>query len=344
MIVKKEDDISQYIKVKLPLTIENLGYKIPDSPITDEEIYYFIGKKALQGIEARPGCINSSIKKEASFYNKEQLINYAKSKMMPLVPDDKDLIPRRYWCDFKELLGSNLNNESHPLWSLSHQLVKDNFIKHSDTMLLQACGNYKPYIDNQVYQITTKMHREGFFDLFVSSWELTPIDFSIFFPWRFYDWSHAKETPFMTRVCIDHEFRNVCDFVEYFGYKKIIIFSPGGNDYFYNELYRRLYNNYRDTNVKVFFIWDKELVDDFHSKGYKANGILKARYYLWPTAIEKIKKLVGYDNLKALSPDNWNYGYEYKDLIKSLRAKKEEKWVKEYYKNKIKLKTLLKDV
>lgn len=328
--VKSNDDISKYIKVSLPLTVENLGYKIPDTPITDEEIYYFIGKKALQGIEALPGSFRSKFKREAKEYTREQIIDYAKNKMMKLVPDEEELIPRRYWCDFKELLGSNLNNESHPLWSLSHQLVKDNYVKHSDTMLLQACGNYKPYIDNLVYQKSIKLYREGYCDLFVSSWELTPIDFSMFFPWRYYDWSHAKETPFMTRVCIDHEFRNVCDFVEYFGYKRIVIFAPGGDDYFYNELYRRLTNHYKDSPIEVLFVWDKDTVEEYFNSGFTRKGILKIRYHMMPQGWNRLKKLINYDPEKIVSPKDWNYGIKNKDLIINLREKTEGKWVKEY--------------
>jgi hypothetical protein len=330
--VKSKFDISKDIKVKLPLTIENLGYKIPETPISDEDIYYFIGKKALQGIEAIPGSHTSKIKIEAKNYSKEQIIEYAKTKMMPLVPDDKEFIPRKYWCDFKELLGSNLNNESHPLWSLSHQIIKDNYIKHSDTMLLQACGNYKPYIDNQVYQGTLKLYREGYFDLFISSWELTPIDFSPFFPWRYYDWSHSKETPFMTRVCIDHEFRNVYDFVEYFKYKRIIIFAPGGDDYFYNELFRRLKNNYNNSPVTVEMIWDKDTINKFISDGYHAKGILKARYYILPQGTNKLKKLINYNPKHLTDPNDWNYGIEDKELIKYLRRNKDLNWINKYRK------------
>ena len=72
--VKNKLDISKDIKVSLPLTIENLGYKPPETPISDEEIYYFIGKKALQGIEALPGSHVSKFKKEALTFNRDKII------------------------------------------------------------------------------------------------------------------------------------------------------------------------------------------------------------------------------------------------------------------------------
>lgn len=339
--VKVEDNIQSKVKVSLPITDYNLGY-IHHLNITDEDIYAFIGKKATQGIEAPYKDLNSKSKIEHSTYTREQMIDFAKNKLMPLVPDKDEFIARDYWCSFKELLGSNLNNESHPVWQLSHRIIKDNYIKHSDTLLLQACGNYKPYIDNAIYQYAIRKYRQGYFDMFVSSWELVPIDFSPFFPWRYYDWSHAKETPFMTDCCISHEFRNICDFVEYFNYKRIIIFAPGGEDHFYVELNRRLQHHFENSEVKVYFIWDEDTIKrEKEEFGVHHNGILKSRYNNLQAGREKLESLIGYDPSKNLSPDEWHYGIKNKELIEYLRADTENAWKKkdwkeyDYYHNPI---------
>lgn len=328
--VKEKDDISKYVKVSLPLTDENLGYQ-HHLDISDDEIYYFMGKKVCLGEEA-PKNITSKARQEQAKFTKEQMIEYAKTHLMPLVPDDKEFIPRDYWCSFKELLGSNINNESHPVWQLSHRVIKDNYVKHSDTLLLQACGNYKPYIDNAIYQYTLRKYREGYFDLFVSSWELTPIDFSPFFPWRYYDWSHAKETPFMTDCCITHEFRNICDFVEYFNYKRIIIFAPGGNDHFYVELNRRLQNHFEKSKVTVEMVWDDSTIKKFKEEmdgrctDGQCNWALKVRYNNLRPGRERLEDLIGYDPNRKVDPKDWNYGIKDIDLIKYLRGNKEESW------------------
>lgn len=331
--VKESDDLRKFIKVSLPLTDENLGYK-HHLNISDDDIYYLMGKKCAQGAEAPLNMKKSKVRASRVNWGREELIKYAKESLMPLVPDDKEFIPRDYWCDFKELFGANLNNESHPLWQLSHRIIKDNFVKNSDIMFIQACGNFKPYIDNMVYQYALKKYREGWFDLFISSWECLPIDFSPFYPWRYYDWSHAKETPFMTDCCISHEFRNIVDFVEYFKYKKIIIFSPGGDDFFYNELFKRLYNNYKNTDVKVVFIWDKECIERQKELGCSAKGILKVRYNNLRAGRDKIEKEINYDPSKIIPPEDWSYGIEDKELIKDLRGKKELKWAPKLNKRK----------
>ena len=334
--VKKNEDLRGKIKVSLPITDYNLGYK-HHLNITDEEILEFMGKKVFFGEEA-PKAVVSKKRQEQTTWTREQLIEHSRIDLMPLVPDEFEFIPREYWCDFKELLGSNLNNESHPVWQLSHRVIKDNYIKHSDTMLLQACGNYKPYIDNPIYQYTLKKYREGYFDLFVSSWELVPIDFSPFFPWRFYDWSHAKETPFMTDCCITHEVRNIADFVSHFGYKRIIIFAPGGSDYFYNELYKRLKKIYDGSQVELLFILNEEVfkqtcIDYPHMTEGQVSWMFKARYNNVPRGREYLEKLINYDPNRVISPENWNYGIENKELIQWLRGDKERNWMpKEYLK------------
>jgi hypothetical protein len=322
--LKPEEDISKELHISLPMADYNLGYK-HNLNITDEDIYYFMGRKNSLGEEAKKQ-INSKAKAKRANFNKEQLIEWSKNNLMPLVPDSKEFIPRKYWCSFDELLGSNLNNESHPVWQLSHRIIKDNFVKHSDTMLLQACGNFKPYIDSIIYQNNLKLYREGYFDLFVSSWELVPIDFSCFFPWRFYDWNHAKETSFMTDVCITHEFRNICDFVEYFNYKRLIIYAPGGDDYFYNELNRRLQNHFENSKVEVIMIWDEETIQKLKDQGVNHPGIIKSRYHMLRPGRDKLEKLIGYAPEKSLKEENWWYGIEDKDLIKWLRRGKERKW------------------
>lgn len=330
MNVKKKDDLREKIKISLPLTDENLGYK-HHLDIKDDDLYYIMAKKVCLGAEA-PKPIESKARKEQASYNKEQLIEYAKNHLMPLIPDEDEFIPRDYWCPIEDLYGSNLNNESHPIWQLSHRIIKDNFVKHSDTMLLQACGNYKPYIDNAIYQYTLKKYREGYFDMFVTSWEVVPIDFSPFFPWRYYDWNHAKETPFMTDCCINHEFRNIIDLVEYFGYKKIIIFAPGGEDHFYVELNRRLQNNYRNSDITVEMVWDDASVKEFKNMmkdrctDGQCKAVLKLRYNNLKPGRDRLEKLINYDPNRKVDPKDWWYGIENKELIQKLRRGKEEAW------------------
>ena len=335
--VKLKDDLRKYIKVSLPLTDENLGYE-HHLNISDDEIYYMMGKKVFFGAEA-PKLIKSKKRQEQVNWTKEQIIEHSKTDLMPLVPDDKEFIPRDYWCKLEDLYDSNLNNESHPIGQLSHRVIKDNYIKHSDTLLLQACGNYKPYIDNPIYQYTLKKYREGYFDLFISSWELVPIDFSPFFPWRYYDWSHSKETPFMTDCCISHEFRNICDFVEYFDYKRIIIFAPGGEDHFYVELNRRLQHHFKNSEVKVEMVWDddtiKKFKDSMECTDGQCNWALKVRYNNLKPGRDRLEKLINYDPNRVVDPKDWNYGIADKELIQYLRGTKEDGWKPKQKKQKI---------
>lgn len=271
----------------------------------------------------------SKVSKERVNWSDQQFISWAKEKLTPLVPEEEEFIPREYWCPFEELSGVNLNNQSHPIWQLSHRIIKDNYIKNSDTIVIQSCANKKPYIDARHYKYPLKLYREGYFDLFVCSWELVPIDFSPFYPYRWYDWNHQDETPFMTDCCISHCFRNICDFIEYFGYKKVIFFTPiTEEEGFYDKLFKRVKNFFRNSEVEVLTVTDEssfQKVKDYY--GISHPGIIKSRWYNFNPIKEKLASLVGYDENKKVDPKDYIYGHKNKELIKYLERDKTSTYI-----------------
>ncbi len=273
------------IKTNLSLADDNLGYK-HGLDWKDEDIKYYLSKKQLFGLDMTPQY-RSKFRADFDRGDRGAIIDYFNKKMRPLCPSELEFIPRKYWCKFEELRGANLNNLSHPIFRLGHQIIKDNFKKNSDTILIQACGNMKPYIDNPAYAHGLKFNRKGKCDLFISSWNLTPVDFTPFFPWRYYEWNHALETPFMTNLCIQNEVYNIVDLVDYFDYKKIVLWGPGKPDYFYVELFKRLKKVI--PNKELIFVLDEENSKILVDKMSGSWGMAKARYYSPKEIVSKVE-------------------------------------------------------
>lgn len=304
MEVKNEENIKNELHLSLDITKDNLGYNFRTPVYTDDEIYTKLGVKKCKGPEAKGKAKSEEAKKRLN-YTDEQCRDWAKENLRPLPPDELEFIPRKYWCELSEFQGADLNNMAHPVYDIYHQAIKDNFKKRSDIMVIQGCADSKPYIDAVNFNFCKRLYRQGFYDFYVSSWNIVPIDFSVFFPTRYYNWNHALETPQMTNQFIQSEVNRIVDIFFHFDYKKLIMFTPGDRDGFYPELYRRLNKILGD---RVIFIWDDECNEEMKKIG--DFGVLKSHYYSMAPMRDKLKKLVGYDESKILSEDKYFYGFD----------------------------------
>lgn len=174
------------IKTQLDIHQYNLGY-IPDPP-TDDEIYLYWGLKE-KGVRAK--VVNSKSKDYwDKIKTKQDYIEYAKKNCDPILPDDQEFIPRKYWAPIDDLIGEDLGVLYHPVWGLTRNYIFENFIPHSDTLVIQDCANKKPYLTNANYDITKKLMLGGFCDVAVCSIETIPLPFTIYYPNRMYDCSY----------------------------------------------------------------------------------------------------------------------------------------------------------
>ncbi len=308
------------IKISLPLVEEDLNYE-HNLDITDDELYHFVAKQTWFGNDMAVN-INSKIKRERLTWSKEKLIEEAKKTLPPLVPDEEEFIPREYWCALDELIGVKLTNLYHPVWQLFSNAIKDNFVKNSDTMVIQPCTNRKPYLTTTNYKWCLKKHREGYFDLWVGAC-LVPIDFSPFYPYRYYDWNHQNETPCMRDVIVSHYTRDICDYVEYFGYKRVIFFNPIEKEGLYTDLIKRIKNIFEGSKVEIIAIHDENSVQEIKDYyGISHPGIIKTRYYTFMPGKRRLEKLIGYDENRKVDPKDYKYGHKNKELIKYLERDK----------------------
>lgn len=283
------------IKLHKPLHKYNLGYT-PDPP-TDEQLLFYWGVKE-KGLRANVVGSNKDKIKQFNNFSVEDYINYAKKHCDPILPDEEEFIPRKYWANINELIGEDLYVLYHPVWGLTRQYINETYIPHSDTLLIQDCSNKKPYIHNAHYRGALKFHYGGYCDLAVCSIELIPISYTIYYPFRMYDWAHLNETPFMSQALADFNYDRIVSFVQRFKYKKIIFLSkPIDSKGTESDLIVRLRDTYKNTPIEFINIYDKEYFDETIERA-KLFGCLKSHYSMF--GVKKLKEIFKVDGTKDI--------------------------------------------
>lgn len=277
------------IKTQYDFHKYNLGY-VPDPP-TDEEIYLYWGLKA-KGIRDKVINANQPLKwwKE-NFKTEQDYINYAKEHCDPILPDEEEFIPRKYWAPIDSLIGENLSILYHPVWGLTRMTIFENFIPHSDTLLIQDCSNKKPYLTNANYEIAKKLMFGGFCDAAVCSCEVTPLPMTIYYPHRMYDWAHTKESSFIENALNEFNIDRILHLVAKFNYKKIVFltrpYNENGDEH---PRVTAIKNAYKNTGIEVINIYDEELTKKSLAIT-KRFGMLKMRYCRF--ARDKLYEVLG---------------------------------------------------
>lgn len=264
--------------------------------ITDNDIWTYIAKKYIFGIEQKP-CFKSKTVKQLESASLDEQIKYVKKRFRPLLPDKYEFIKRSDWLSFDELRGCNENFLFNPLWDEVNDYIYSNFKPCSSTLIVQQCSNQKPYIDNTNYKNKNlKLFEEGYCDLVVNSICLVPIEFTVFYPFRHYDWSHNEADTNITGKLLNININNIIKFIDTFKYTKVLLHGPYG--YEFNYIYSKLKEYYKD-NIEIILIIDKEMYDKLDN-GKRSKAILSIRYSDFKLVKDKIKKELNYTENKPL--------------------------------------------
>lgn len=260
------------------------------SGITDEEIWAYIARKNIYGIEQAP-CFKSKTVKRLENAPLEEQINYVKRRFRPLLPDKYEFIKRKNWLPFERLRGCSSELLHNPLWNKVNKYIYENFQPCSSNLIIQQCSNQKPYIDNTNYRNKNlRLFEEGYCDLVVNSICLVPIEFSIFYPFRHYDWNHSGATSEILKELWDLNINNIIKFTNTFKYKKILLHGPYNEEFQY--IYHKLKDYYKDS-IKIILIYDKAMYDKLNN-GERSKAILNIRYSDFKLIKEKIFKELNY--------------------------------------------------
>lgn len=263
--------------------------------ITDEELWEYFAVKNINGIEQEPVFRSKSVK---ALLNApiEEKVKYVKKRFRPIIPSEYEFIPRDKWLPLEELIGCSSHILNHPIWETATQFIFDNFIPCSDTCIVQQCSGQKPYIDNHNYvDKTIPLFEAGIVDLFICSTCLIPIEFSIFYPFRYYDWAPSKANDYLTYKLADVKIMNIIRTVNRFNYKRVLLYGPFNDVWCY--ITEKLQTHYKGTDVEIIQVYDGEMYELIKStptrKGTQVpEGILSIRYSDYIAIRHKLQHLV----------------------------------------------------
>lgn len=258
----------------------------------EKEFWIYTAKKNIFGIEQKP-CFTSKTVSNLQTSSLKEQIEYVKKRFRPLLPDKYEFIHRNEWLSFEELRGCSESFLYNPLWERVNNYIYENFQPCSKNLIIQQCSNQKPYIDNTNYKNKSlKLFQEGYCDLVVNSICLVPIEFTIFYPFRHYDWNHVGASKEINQKLLNLNVKNAINFINTFKYEKVLLHGPYNDEF--NFLYKELKNYYENSNIKIILIYGKDEYDELNN-GKRSNAIMQIRYSDFILLKNKIKRELNYN-------------------------------------------------
>ena len=200
-----------------------------NNPISDDAILYKIGKykfNANQTIRSNgSNALQNAIKKYNIDRNNPRagLIRWAKDVTPRLLPDDEEIIHRKYWS-LSTLNGETEKQLMHlDYWTINQYILKNYKPKH-DILTIFECSTSKPYASNSIIK-NNFLNKFGVFTDFacISNPGIIPMDYSQFYPYRFDEWDHGAESnDISTKYATINKFRFI-NYVKKLGYKHVLV-------------------------------------------------------------------------------------------------------------------------
>lgn len=253
----------------------------------------------------------------------------------PLIPDEMEVIKRKDWVVFEDLMGESLEILHHPVFTEMHKYICENYKRKSDILIVRECGKKKPYRFNEVMRNLVGVKEEvpelkKIYDFVVlSNSGIVPLDdgndFSFCYPFRHYDWNHGVEEAKGIRQEVEDTMYNyLLNFIKATGYKKVAILSKDTSYPSYLNIYHRLQKDMPELDV--YWVANDENVDRFVARGGlntkpSLRNSLRFRYISGTFAI--------LDTLKYFKVNIPNAFLKYMDNVEKRYNKRMEKKIKE---------------
>ena len=222
----------------------------------------------------------------------------------PLIPDSMEVIKRKDWAVFEDLLGEKLEILHHPVFTEMHKYICDHFKRKSDILIVRECGKKKPYRFNEVMKNLVSIKKKvpelkKVYDFAVlSNSGVVPLDegndFSFCYPFRYYDWNHGVEEAKGIRQDVEDTMYNyLSNFIKKTGYKKVAILSKDTSYPSYINIYHRLKKDMPELDV--YWAANDENVDRFVARGGlntrpASRNLLRFRYISGTYAVLDVLK------------------------------------------------------
>lgn len=204
----------------------------------------------------------AKVKKDSS---DDMFISFFDERFDPILPQEREIIKRKDWAEFETLMDEKLDILNHPIFEKMAEYIRENSKQQSDYLVVCSCGHKKPYSKSPYFQGYTKALKcpelKNAYDLVVlSNSGVIPInegnDFSFCYPFRYYDWNHAKEEQKGIKQDVeDKMYFYIKEYIKSKSYKKIAISSRETYDS-YIHIFNKLKNEFRD--IEFMWVYDKD--------------------------------------------------------------------------------------
>lgn len=246
------------------------NYILESSAVSDDEILYKIGKykfNANQTIRSNgSNALQSAIKKYRIDKKNPRagLIRWAKAVTPKLLPDNEEIIHRKYW-DLDSLNGETEKQLLHlDYWTISQYILKNHKKKH-DILTIFECSTAKPYASNKILK-SNYLEKYGAFTDFacMSNPGIIPLEFSQFYPYRFDEWDHGAENENISdKYRIVNKYRFV-NYIKTLGYKHVIVIMQNPHTQLcFDDAYKEDLN---DCKKWLHIVTDKQFWSKVKSK------------------------------------------------------------------------------
>jgi len=258
-------------------------------PKDDNEIKLALAKRHLT---ANKGILYKCLTPQPNRETDEDFIKYFDESMAPLLREDDEIIKRKDWPRYEDMLGEKLEILNHPVFEKMAAYIRTHNHKTSDLLVASSCGKRKPYSQNPGFSglIHPKVYvpkLNGMYDgVVLSNSGVIPIDhgndFSYCYPFRYYDWDHGKEEELGIIQNVEDKMHDYLKaFIEANGYTKVAIASGRTYPSYYN-IYNRLVKEL--PNVDFYWPINEENLNRYMERsGFMTDAQkARARYVMRP--------------------------------------------------------------
>jgi len=161
--------------------------------------------------------------------SREEIIEWGKKKLAPLLPQAEEIISRDQW-DLSGLKGATDKQLLHPHYvTMQKYFLNGNYQPKHNIAVLMLCANKKPYRDNFLIKRFYMLSKNTADFYILSNPGIIPIEYDNYYPFRWYEWNEKEEIPEIKQLYTEELRKRIEIWFNHFNnYKKIIsIIRPG---------------------------------------------------------------------------------------------------------------------
>lgn len=265
-------------------------YRKNDKELTDREISLWLGNmNFFKPQNIMPWRRRSLLKffkvKNFDEISDDDKIKYSIKKLGDVTQDKDEFIHRKDWAYMNDLIGESEPVLHHPVFKIANEYICEHFNQKSENLLICSCSSRKPYSKSINYRKYLKI--DNLDTIVMSNSGVIPInegnDFSVKYPFRYYNWDHMKEFGKLKDDEEDFMYECAVNFLNKTNYKKVAFIAKPKHMYDnYFKVYERLKNEFKNIEFKYIVdddVWN-HLLKTFKKDGLTGLRMFQSNYIL----------------------------------------------------------------